>query len=110
MLYNAGQLTVLDKQEELINDFTEENREPISAFYNYIKDDHNGVEQLVRYLDGKTTEELYAEYKKWCEDNSIKVETQRTFTTRFGKLLPANITKKVMKLGGQVFNIYQRLV
>lgn len=107
---NAGHLTKLDKQKELTNDFIEENKEPISAFYDWIVDDHNGLEAFVRYLDGKTTEEMYEEYKKWCDNNQLKPDTQRTFTTRFGKKLPANITKKVMKLGGQVFNIYQRCV
>lgn len=107
---NAGHLTKLDKQKELTDDFIEENKEPISAFYDWIVDDHNGLEAFVRYLDGKTTEEMYEEYKKWCDNNQLKPDTQRTFTTRFGKKLPANITKKVMKLGGQVFNIYQRCV
>ena len=58
-------------------------------------------------MDGKTTEEVYAEYKKWCENNGLRVETQRTFTTRFGKKLPAVLNKKIVKLGGQVFNVYQ---
>lgn len=107
---NAGYLTKLDKQKELTDDFIEENKEPISAFYDWIVDDHNGLDAFVRYLDGKTTEEMYEEYKKWCDNNQLKPDTQRTFTTRFGKKLPANITKKVMKLGGQVFNIYQRCV
>ncbi len=107
---NAGHLTKLDKQKELTDDFIEENKEPISAFYDWIVDDHNGLDAFVRYLDGKTTEEMYEEYKKWCDNNQLKPDTQRTFTTRFGKKLPANITKKVMKLGGQVFNIYQRCV
>lgn len=107
---NTGHLTKLDKQKELTDDFIEENKEPISAFYDWIVDDHNGLEAFVRYLDGKTTEEMYEEYKKWCDNNQLKPDTQRTFTTRFGKKLPANITKKVMKLGGQVFNIYQRCV
>jgi P4 family phage/plasmid primase-like protien len=107
---NAGHLTKLDKQQELTDDFIEENKEPISAFYDWIVDDCNGIGPFGRWIDGKTTEEMYSTYKKWCENNQIKVETQRTFTTRFGKKLPANVTKKVVKLGGQVFNVYQLLV
>ena len=103
----GGRLTTIEKQEELKNDFLEENKEPISSFYDWLIDDHNGQDALCRYLDGKTTEEVYAEYKKWCENNGLRVETQRTFTTRFGKKLPAVLNKKIVKLGGQVFNVYQ---
>lgn len=105
-----GSLTKIDKQNELTEDFIEENKEPISAFYDWMVDEHNGINHLVSYLDGKTTEEVYNEYVKWCEQNQLRCETQRTFTTRFGKKLPANIVKKVIKLGGQVFNIYQKQV
>ena len=68
-----------------------------------ILDDNAGsVQQLSRWINGKTTDEVYNIYKKWCEDMNIKVEANKAFTRQFSKLLPVYIIKKVVK-----FNSYQ---
>lgn len=104
--YKRGDLYKTDKQKDLINDFLEENQDPISNFYNYLIDDHGSVQSVVRYLNGKTTDEVYTEYKKWCEDSAFHPEMAKTFTRQFSKLLPAYIGKKVISVGGAKFNSY----
>lgn len=87
-------------------DFIEENQDPIHAFYEYVLDDHRDIDGLCRYLDGKTTDDIYGEYQKWCEENQIRCELNRTFTRQFGKLLPVYVKKKVISIGGVKFNSY----
>lgn len=104
--YKRGDLIKTDKQKELLNDFIEENETPIKTFYNYLLDDHKNIDALSRYLNGKTTDEVYNEYKKWCDNSAITPEQTKTFTRQFSKLLPTNISKKVISIGGAKFNSY----
>lgn len=56
-----GKLTQISKQKDLMNDFLEENQTPIELFYNHLlQTEGNGDnEKLYRFLNGKTTEEVY---------------------------------------------------
>ena len=103
----VGHLHRLEKQDELEQDFIAENQDPIQSFFQYMVEEYRGVTGLCRYLDGRTTDEIYSNYKKWCEDMSIKPELPKTFTRNFGKTLPASMTKKVMSVGGAKFNCYK---
>lgn len=89
------------------NDFINENQDPIQAYYEFMVEEYKNVDSLCDWLDGRTTDEVYENYKKWCEDMSIKPELPKTFTRQFSKRLPANITKKVMSVGGVKFNCYK---
>ena len=104
--YKRGDLIKTDKQRDLLNDFMEENEDPVRTFYNYLIDDHGSVEATARWLNGKTTDEVYTDYKKWCENSAIQREQTKTFTRQFSKLLPAYIGKKVISVGGAKFNSY----
>lgn len=102
-----GHLTKLEKQTELEYDFLAENQDPIQTFYQVVlNDNNNDVKQLARWIDGKTTDEVYSRYKKWCADVGYKPVTTQMFTRHFSKLLPVYITKKVLSLGGAKFNCY----
>lgn len=104
----AGHLTTLDKQKELETDFIAENQDSVQAYYEFMLEDYNGqTDTLCRFLDGKTTEEVFESYKKWCEDLIIKPELPKTFTRQFSKRLPAYMSKKVMSIGGAKINCYR---
>jgi len=103
----VGHLHKIDKQEELEQDFIAENQDPIQSFYQYLLEEYGDLTKLCRYLDGRTTDEIYGVYKKWCEDMSVRLELPKTFTRSFSKMLPANMTKKVMSVGGAKFNCYK---
>ena len=102
-----GHLTELPKQRELEEDFLAENQDPVQTFYNMItsecKDD---AKAFARWIDGKTTEEVYSKYKKWCSEVGFTPITPQRFTRQFSKLLPAYIGKKVISLSGAKFNCY----
>lgn len=106
--YKRGSLSRLGKQIELEQDFIEENQNPIKAFYDIKVSENADVLGLSRWIDGKTTDEVYTEYTKWCEKTGIKPDTRNTFTREFSKYLPSDITKKVISLNGVKFNCYQR--
>ena len=102
-----GHLTELDKQRELAADFVTENEDPIQTFYTILlEENNNDVKSLARWLDGKTTEEVYSKYKKWCTDAGFKPVTTQMFTRHFSKRLPVYVSKKVVSLGGAKFNCY----
>lgn len=104
----AGQLTTLDKQTDLQQDFIEENKDQMTEFYEYLVDEQGGQHDFLNWLDGKLTEDVYDEYKKWCNQFSGKVESQLTFTRRFKKKLPTNMTTKVRRVSGVVYNVYEK--
>ena len=105
---SAGHLTTLEKQKELENDFIAENQDNIQSFYEYMLEEYNDdIGTLCRFLDGKTTEEIYAKYKKWCEEMIMKPEQPKTFTRQFSKRLPVYMSKKVMSIGGVKINCYR---
>lgn len=109
-----GKLTELDVQKELQQDFIEENKDQINAFYDYIeaREGENSIglaktDMFCRWLDGKTADEMYGIYKEWCNDlNSNRIETQLTFSRRFKKILPSTMTTRAMKISGKTFNVY----
>lgn len=71
-------------------------------------DEHNrDINALCRYLDGRSTEEVASNYVKWCKDNNIRPEQNKTFTRSFGRLLPAYLIKKVVSIGGVKINCYR---
>ena len=104
--FKRGDLYKTDKQKELLSDFIEENEEPIKTFYNTLLEEHKNMEALARWINGKTTDEVYSMYKKWCESSAIQPELSKTFTRQFSKLLPSNVKKKVLSIGGAKFNSY----
>lgn len=101
-----GRLTKLDKQKELTNEFMEENQDSIKTYYDKLVSDHGSVASFARYLDGRTTDEVYEDYKSWCEKEYMKPELQKTFTRKFSKHLPSYLVKRVVSLGGVKFNCY----
>ena len=112
-----GRLTVLDKQKDLENDFLETNKDQITAFYEYIIDTEGtnnlGLSKLQYFIswltDGKTTEEIYNRYTQWCKSNlENKIESRKTFTTRFKKKLPVDITTSNVRIGGSIFVVYMK--
>jgi putative DNA primase/helicase len=44
------------------------------------------------------TSEVYARYRRWCENNAIPLETNRNFNTSLRRI--ADITRKRPKAGG----------
>ena len=96
-------LTILPGEAK---DFIEENQDPISVFYENLINEYNTIGGVCRYLNGRTTEEIYNQYKKWCEDNNINMERPKTFTSKFSRLLPLCMKKRVMSIGGAKFNSY----
>lgn len=104
--FQRGDLLKTNKQKELQKDFMEENEDPVSTFLNVLIDEHNGLGPLCRALNGQTTDEVYNKYKKWCEESALVPERPKTFTTKFGKILPTCMEKKVISIGGAKFNSY----
>lgn len=100
-------LTESDKQKDLIEGFLEENRTPIDLFFeNLLQTEYDGdIEKLCRFINGKTTEEIYKIYKKYRypEEN---IETQRAFSVRFRRKLPSYMTTKKTTVGGASFTAY----
>lgn len=107
-LSNAGNLTETKKQKDLQNDFLEENQSPIDLFYNHLvqKYGNGDVEQFYRWLNGKTTEEIYVLYKMFRNTDEKNIEIQKTFTGRFKRKLPAKIELKRGHLEGHSFTTY----
>lgn len=102
-----GTLTEIAKQKELERDFIEENQTAIDLFYDYLlQTEGNGnKEKLYRYLNGKTTEELYEEYKEFRAPEK-NIEIQKTFSRRFRKKLPTKIELVGHCLNGYTFKTY----
>ena len=100
-------LTESEKQKDLIDGYLEENRTPIDTFFdNFLQTEYNGdIEKLCRFINGKTTEEIYNIYKKYRfpEEN---IETQRAFSVRFRRKLPSYMTTKKITIGGASFTAY----
>lgn len=98
-------LTEIEKQKDLMNDFLDENRSPIEMFFDYLKAREGGLEKLCIYLNGRTTEEIYNEYKEFRETDK-DIEIQKTFTRRFKRLLPSKIILVRHSLSGHSFITY----
>ena len=112
-----GHLTELSIQKELEEDFKEINKDQIDAFYEYYMDElgsnNLGFEKndwfLSKLCDGVTTEEVYNTYCEWCKDNlEGRIETRKTFITKFKRKLPSSMTTKLTKIGGKVFSTFIR--
>lgn len=102
-----NQLTESEKQKDLIEGFLEENRTPLDLFFEHIlQTEYDGdIDKLCRFINGKTTEEIYTIYKKYRypEEN---IETQRSFSVRFRRKLPSYMTTKKITVGGASFTAY----
>ena len=108
--YQKGALTKTDKQKDLENDFIEENASPAKVYRDSKLEEFGEEEALTNWLDNKTTDEVYADYIKWCETSYSNPIPRKAFTAKFSKLLPANVTKKVLSLNGVKFNCYQKKI
>lgn len=102
-----NRLTEIKKQVELRDDFIEENKSPIDLFYDYIIDEvaSGDKEKFYRWLDGRTTEEIYNRYKQYRVDE--KIESQKAFTRRFNKKLKTKIGINRVTIGGVSCTTYQ---
>ncbi len=98
-------LTEIEKQRELMNDFLDENKTPIDFFFDYLKKQEGSLDNLCKYLDGKTTDEVYSTYQKYREPEK-NIEVQKTFTRRFKRKLPSKIELTNITIGGASFKAY----
>lgn len=103
--YSRGHLTVLEKQRKLLKDFTEENKDSISLFYDFLIEREGSVDGLCKWLDGKIFNDVFTEYQKFVEvDNKM---TQRKFLVSFNRKLPNRIQNKKVTLGGATYDTYE---
>lgn len=109
----VGHLLETDKQKELTEDFIQENKDQVSSFYEYIehKEGENTIglserEVFCKWIDGRTTEEIYGLYKEWCSEFSLNVDSQLKFTRRFKRIIPTMLSTKVMKISGKNFSVF----
>lgn len=100
-------LTEIKKQTELREDFLAENKSPIDLFYDYLIEEEvqGDTERFYRWLDGKTTEEIYKKYKDYRIDE--RIESQKAFTRRFNKKLKTRIELVRVTIGGVSFTSYR---
>lgn len=98
-------LTEIEKQRELMNDFLDENKTPIDLFFDYLKEQEGSLDKLYKYLDGKTTDEVYSTYQKYREPEK-NIEIQKTFTRRFKRKLSSKIELTNITVGGASFKAY----
>ena len=80
-----------------------ENKSPIDLFYDYLieEEGQGDTDRFYRWLDGKTTEEIYSQYKAYRIDE--KIESQKAFTRRFNKKLKTRIELVRVTIGGASF-------
>ena len=103
--YSNGSLTVLEKQSQLLNEFEEENKDSISMFYDFLLEREGDLNGLCKWLDGKTTEEVFINYRNF---RGVEVaETQRSFAVRFNRKLPHNIRVGRIKVSGVTATCYE---
>lgn len=110
----AGHLLETNKQKELTEDFIEENKDQISAFYEYLehKEGENSIgkperELFNKWLDGRSIDEVYGLYKEWCNEFGItRIEAQTPFARKFRKKLDSGISTKPMRIGSKVLKVY----
>lgn len=100
-------LTEIKKQTELRDDFLDENKSPIDLFYDYLieEEGEGDIERFYRWLDGRTTEDVYGRYKAYRIDD--KIESQKAFTRRFNKKLKTRIELTRVTIGGVSFTSYR---
>ncbi len=103
--YSRGHLTILEKQRELLKDFTEENKDSISLFYDFLLEREGSVDGLCKWLDEKIFNDVFTEYQKFAEvDNKM---TQRKFLVGFNRKLPNRIQKKKVTIAGVTYDRYE---
>ena len=106
--FTNGTLTLLDKQKQLLSEFEEENKDSIAMFYDFLLEREGDLDALCKWLDKKTTYEVYMEYKEF---RGIEVtETQRSFAVRFNRLLPNKIQIKRKKISGTTMTSYELVI
>lgn len=103
--YKAGSLTILSKQKQLLEEFEEENKDSISLYYDYLLDREGNLDNLCKWLDGKLTEEVFDDYKKFRGIEII--ETQRSFAVRFNRKLPSRVLIIRRKVSGNTYTAYE---
>ena len=107
--FKNGHLTELEEQQTLVNEFEEENKDDIALFYDYLLETHGDLKKLCEYLDGKQTNQIWDEYKKFLFPENPKVN-DRQFKVHFNRLLPKNLIKvKKQRLRKNVFTSYSML-
>ena len=104
--YYVGALTKLDVQRSLVQDFVEENQDPINVYYDNLIQQQGNIPAVCRWLDGRTTEEVYTDYKKWATDLEIRFEPNKTFIRRFSRLLPSCMKKQIISIGAAKYNTF----
>ena len=104
--YLKGGLTKLEKQEELLRDFTEENKDSIALFYDFLLEREHGVNGLCKWIDGKLYDDVFLEYQSFngIEDSKM---TKRKFLISFNRKLPIKIQKKKVTIGGITYDTYE---
>lgn len=97
--FKRGKLSTFEKQKELTDDFITENQDPISNYYSSLREEIGSVGAVCRWLNGRTTDDVYQKYVKWCEESAIRPITNKSFVRAFSRLLPACMKKKLISLG-----------
>ena len=91
-------LTEIEKQQELLRDFTEENKDSISLFYDYLIEREKGINGMCQWLNGKSYQDVFYEYRDFIGfDDKL---TQRKFLISFNRKLPSKIKKEKKTVGG----------
>ena len=110
--YTIGHLTKLQKQEDLLNDFKEENKDSIALFYDYLIAQKENQENFYKWIDKKTFDEMFVEYTKYKGYDDVKdfkEISKRKFLIRFNRKLftnHPNISKEKVSVGGVTFDLY----
>ena len=110
--YTVGHLTKLQKQEDLLNDFKEENKDSIALFYDYLIAQKGNKENFYKWIDKKTFDEMFVEYTRYRGYDDVKdfkEISKRKFLIRFNRKLftnHPNISKEKASVGGVTFDLY----
>lgn len=106
--YEAGHLTVLDEQTELLNEFKNENKDPVSSFYDFLLEQVGDIKGLCKWIENRTFDEVFSKYAEFLGyDNADEIKKmKRSFLVHFNRKLPNNIKKKNETIGGATITKY----
>ena len=113
--YAVGHLTKLQRQEDLLNDFKEENKDSIAVFCDDLVLQKGGKENFYKWINGKTFEELFVEYTRYrgyADSKDFKEISRKKFLIRFNRKIftnHPNITKEKITIGGATYDSYSVL-
>lgn len=98
-------LTEISKQKELLEDFTEENKDSITLFYENLVEQKNGIDGMCQWLSGQSFIEVFREYQNFIGfDDKIN---QRKFLISFNRKLPSKIKKIKKNINGITYDTYE---